>query len=138
MEEARPFPEAAAVLATWHEQGLAVVIASSSPRDELDAMLRLLDAGDAIDAATSADDVDRSKPHPDVLAAALDAGGVDPEHAVVVGDSVWDVRAAERAGLPAVGVETGGTCKADLLDAGAVEVHPQVGALRTIGRLLRR
>jgi HAD superfamily hydrolase (TIGR01549 family) len=138
MGEARAFPEAADVLRAWHEQGLAVVIASSSPRDELDAMLRLLDAGDAIDAVTSADDVDRSKPHPDVLAAALQAGSVDAERAVVVGDSVWDVHAARRAGLPAVGVETGGTAKADLLAAGAVEVHAEIGAFRSLERLVRR
>src|SRR4051794_39061937 len=130
MGEARVFPDAKAALVDWHERGLAVVIASSSPQDELDVMLRLLDAGDAIDAVTSADDVDRSKPHPDVLTAALEAGSVDARQAVVVGDSVWDVHAAARAGLVTVGVETGGTCAADLRAAGAVRVHAHVGELR--------
>jgi HAD superfamily hydrolase (TIGR01509 family) len=128
--EARVFPGAPEALAAWHERGLAVVIASSSPRDELDVMLDLLDAGDAIDAVTCADDVDRSKPHPDVFDAALRAGGVDGNRAVVVGDSVWDVHAARRSGLVTVAVESGGTCAADLRAAGAVRVHRSVDELR--------
>jgi HAD superfamily hydrolase (TIGR01509 family) len=132
MGEARVFPGAREALAAWHDHGLAVVIASSSPRDELDAMLELLDSDGAIDAVTSADDVDRSKPHPDVFAAALRTGGVDPGRAVVVGDSVWDVHAADRAGIPAIAVESGGTCAADLLAAGARTVYPGVGAMRDV------
>jgi HAD superfamily hydrolase (TIGR01509 family) len=127
--EARAFPGARDALAAWHERGLVVVIASSSPRDELEAMLELLAAGDAIDAVTSADDVDRSKPHPDVFAAALQAGRVDAARATVIGDSVWDVHAARRAGLVAIAVESGGVCAADLRAAGAVRVYPSVEAI---------
>jgi HAD superfamily hydrolase (TIGR01509 family) len=130
MDEARAFPGARDALIAWRNRGLVVVIASSSPRDELEAMLEVLDAGDAIDAVTSADDVDRSKPHPDVLQAALRAGRVDAARAVVVGDSIWDVYAARRAELPALAVESGGTCAADLRDAGAGGVYPGVGAMR--------
>jgi HAD superfamily hydrolase (TIGR01509 family) len=127
--EARVFPGVREALAAWHDAGLAVVIASSSPGDELEVMLELLDSHDAIDAVTSADDVDRTKPHPDVFAAALRAGGVDASRAIVVGDSVWDVHAAERAGLPAIAVESGGTCAADLEAAGARRVYPSVAAM---------
>jgi HAD superfamily hydrolase (TIGR01509 family) len=130
MDEARVFPGAREALAAWHDGGLAVVIASSSPRDELEAMLDLLDSSDVIDAVTSADDVDRSKPHPDVFAAALRAGAVDPARAVVVGDSVWDVHAADRTGIPSIAVESGGTCAADLRTAGASRVYPSVAAMR--------
>jgi HAD superfamily hydrolase (TIGR01509 family) len=128
--EARVLPGAAETLARWHDTGLVVVIASSSPRDELEVMLELLDAGDAIDAVTSADDVDQSKPHPDVFDAGLRAGGVDAQRAVVVGDSVWDVEAARRAGLVCLGVESGGVCAADLRAAGAVLVCRDVQAMR--------
>jgi len=122
--EARVLSGAPEALAGWHDAGLVVVIASSSPRDELEVMLDLLDAGDAIDAVTSADDVDQSKPHPDVFEAALEAGGVDVRRAVVVGDSVWDVKAAQRAGLLTIGVESGGVCAADLRAAGAGDGGP--------------
>jgi HAD superfamily hydrolase (TIGR01549 family) len=122
IDEARTFPGAHDALAGWRASGLTVVIASSSARDELDIMLGLLAAQDVIDAATSADDVDRSKPEPDVLDAALAAGGIDRPHAIVIGDSVWDAAAARRAGLPFVAVESGGTCARDLQAAGAVAV----------------
>jgi phosphoglycolate phosphatase-like HAD superfamily hydrolase len=122
IDEARPFPGATEALARWRDSGLTVVIASSSPRGELEAMLDLLAAGDIIDGATSADEVDRSKPEPDVLHAALAVGGIEHPHAVVVGDSVWDAAAAQGAGLPFVAVESGGTCERDLQAAGAVAV----------------
>jgi phosphoglycolate phosphatase-like HAD superfamily hydrolase len=73
--------------------------------------------------------VDRSKPAPDVLDAALAAGGLDRYQAVVVGDSIWAAAAARRAGLPFVGVESGGTCTRDLHAAGAVAVVHDVGDL---------
>ena len=129
MGEARVFPGARETLQRWHAEGLAVVLASSAPRDELEPMLALLDLDGVLDGVTSADDVDRSKPHPDVLHAALAAGGVDATQAVLVGDSVWDVEAARRAGLTTLAVETGGVCAADLLAAGAAQVFHDIGAM---------
>jgi HAD superfamily hydrolase (TIGR01509 family) len=129
MGEARVLPCAVERLREWHDAGLTVVLASSSPRDELEAMLGLLAAGDAIDAVTSADDVDRSKPHPDVFDAALEAGSIDAARAVVVGDSVWDVEAAVRADLAVVAVESGGVCAADLRAAGAADVFHDVSRI---------
>jgi HAD superfamily hydrolase (TIGR01509 family) len=120
--EARVLPGAQAALRAWHDAGLVVVVATSSPKEELKVMLELLDADAVIDAVTSADDVDQAKPHPDVFSAALEAGGLDSLTAVVVGDSVWDIEAARRAGLPAVGVESGGIAAADLRAAGASDV----------------
>ena len=63
---------------------------------------------------TSADDVDRSKPHPDVFDAALRAGAIDRERAVAVGDSLWDVQAAGHAACRCWPLESGGTSAADL------------------------
>jgi HAD superfamily hydrolase (TIGR01509 family) len=130
LHEASVLPGAGEALAAWHRSGLVVVVATSSPREEVDAMLELLDADAAIDAVTTADDVDRSKPHPDVFSAALTAGGIDAGRAVVVGDSVWDVHAADRAGLPALCVETGGTGADELRAVGARGVYPDVGVMR--------
>ena len=103
IDEARPFPGAADLLRRVHDEGLAVVLASSAPVDELDAMIELLGVGDAIDATTSADDVDASKPEPDVFEAAARAGDIDLERCLVVGDSIWDIRAARAAGIGCVG-----------------------------------
>jgi beta-phosphoglucomutase-like phosphatase (HAD superfamily) len=60
----------------------------------------VLDAEDAIEGATSAGDVDQSKPAPDLVQVALGKAGVGPERAVFIGDTVWDVQACQRAGVP--------------------------------------
>ncbi|MCU1459574.1 MAG: HAD-superfamily hydrolase, subfamily variant 3 [Actinomycetia bacterium] len=126
MGEAKVFPGARELLRRLHDDGLTVVLASSAPGSELEAMMDLLDAGDAIDATTSSSDADRSKPAPDIFQAAMRAGNVDRERALVVGDSVWDVQAARAAGLACVGVESGGFSVHELADAGALHTYRDV------------
>lgn len=129
MGGARAFPGGADLLRRAHEAGLAVVIASSAPSDELEVMLELIGAGEAIDATTSADDATASKPDPDVFQAALDAGDIDPERCVVVGDSIWDVQAARAASLACVAVETGGFSAHELREEGALYVYRDVAEI---------
>ena len=129
MGDATPFPGAAELLRRIHASGPAVVLASSAPADELAAMRKLLGADDAIDAATTADDVESSKPAPDVFLTAMQASATDPERAFVVGDSIWDVQAARAAGLGCIGVETGGFSRHELSEEGAVEVYRDVAEL---------
>ncbi len=126
MGDVKPFPAAAELLAHVHQAGLAVVLATSSPSADLEVFEKLLAADDAIDARTTADDVEQSKPGPDVFLAALRAGSIDPGLALVVGDSVWDVEAARAAGLGCVAVETGGFSRHELGEAGAVHVYRDV------------
>jgi phosphoglycolate phosphatase-like HAD superfamily hydrolase len=90
---------------------------------------RAIDADDVIDALTHKDDVESSKPEPDIVRAALDKAGLTADGAVFVGDTVWDVEAARRAGLECVAVLSGGISAAELQDAGAVEVHRDVAQL---------
>lgn len=127
--DVRLLPGARELIRAVHDLGLAVVLASSSKEDELDFLRTLLDAEDWLSAATSSGDAEVSKPAPDIFAAALDRVGVAPERAIVVGDTVWDVQAADRAGLSTVGLLTGGTRGIELLGAGAVEVHEDPAAL---------
>ncbi|MDQ6947567.1 MAG: HAD-IA family hydrolase, partial [Actinomycetota bacterium] len=117
---------AAALLRQAHDAGLAVVLATSAPADELDAVRHVLDADDAIDAVTTSDDVEASKPAPDTFCAALRAGCVDSARALVIGDSVWDIQAARAAGLGCVAVESGGFSQHELSEAGAVHVYRDV------------
>lgn len=118
----RPLPGAAELLRGCSARGLQVVLASSASDEELSALKSVLDADDAIDAATSSSDAESGKPAPDILQAALDESGLAADHVVFVGDAVWDARAAEHAGVTFVGVTCGGTPAADLREAGAVEV----------------
>ena len=125
-DEARAFPGAADLLRALHDAGVAVVLATSSPDDELDPLLALLDVDGVLDGRTTADDVKRSKPEPDIVRAALEVGSVDPKRALLVGDSVWDVRAARAAGVGCVAVETGGFSVHELSEAGALHVYRDV------------
>ncbi|GGT20982.1 MULTISPECIES: HAD family hydrolase [Streptomyces] len=103
--------------------GWEVVLVTSASGAQLDALRRAMGADDAITAWTSADDVERGKPHPEPLQQALDLVGVGADRAVFVGDTVWDMRAAVRAGVARVGVLSGGIPAGDLRAAGAEAVY---------------
>jgi phosphoglycolate phosphatase-like HAD superfamily hydrolase len=94
-----------------------VVLASSADPQEFTVLRAVLDAEDAIDEATSASDVDQSKPAPDLVQVALGKAGVAPERAVFVGDTVWDVQACQSAGVPCIGLRSGGISTAELRPA---------------------
>ena len=120
----RAFPGAREVLARAKGEGTRVVLASSAKRHEVEYAIRLLDAAALLDGVTSADDVDRTKPFPDIFEAALaKARGVARGEAVVVGDSPWDAEGARRAGIAAVGVLCGGFAERDLRAAGCAAVY---------------
>jgi HAD superfamily hydrolase (TIGR01509 family) len=119
----RPLPGAADLLRACHRHGLRVVLASSADPAELDVLMAALGADGAVDEATSAGDVDQSKPAPDLVQVALDKVGLRPAEAVFVGDAVWDAQACQRAGVGCVGVLSGGVSQAELLEAGAVRVY---------------
>lgn len=127
--EVRVFPGASGLIRRCHEAGLAVVLASSSPSDELEELRGRLDVDDCLDAATNADDAEHSKPAPDIFLAAMESGGVDPARGLVVGDSIWDIQAARRAGVGCVAVETGGFSQHELSEEGARHVYRDVEEL---------
>jgi HAD superfamily hydrolase (TIGR01509 family) len=129
LPDARVFPGGADLLRRVHGSGLAVVLATSSPADELDHLRQLIDADDAIDSQTTADDVRSSKPAPDVFRTAMEVAGVDPERALAVGDTNWDIEAARAAGIGCVAVESGGFSQHELSEAGALQVYRDVGEL---------
>jgi HAD superfamily hydrolase (TIGR01509 family) len=129
LPEVRPLPGVADLLRAMRADGAAVVLATSSPADLLASMRALLDADGWIDDEVTADDVDRAKPEPDVFAAALAKTGRAAAEALVVGDAVWDVRSAKRAGIRCIGLESGGFSRAELLAEGAVAVYEHPGDL---------
>jgi len=127
--EIRPFADAASLLRAVKERGATVVLASSSEQEDVDALLAAIDADDAIAEVTSAGDVSNAKPSPEVFQMAMDKAGLDPASTVAVGDTVWDVEAAARAGLRCVCVLSGGIGQAELDAAGALAVYPDVSTL---------
>jgi HAD superfamily hydrolase (TIGR01549 family) len=130
LPQVRPFPEVRALFERIREAGLAIALASSGKRSEVDHYTDILEIGDLIDVATSSDDADRSKPHPDIFEAALGKlGGLAPDAIMVVGDTPYDAEAAAKAGLRTIGLLCGGFPESDLRAAGCVAIYQSPRAL---------
>jgi HAD superfamily hydrolase (TIGR01549 family) len=125
--EVAPLPRARDLIVVLKERGHAVVLASSAKSEEVDHYLDLLAARQLVDGWTTSADVEKTKPDPDLVAAAKDkAGGGE---AVMLGDSTWDCIAAKRCGVPTVGLLTGGFSREELRDAGAACVYDSIADL---------
>jgi HAD superfamily hydrolase (TIGR01509 family) len=120
----RPFPGVPALFRRLREDGRRIVLASSARREEVDALIDVAGVRGLFEAATSADDVERSKPHPDVFEAALDRlGAVDLREVVAVGDTPYDAEAAGKLGVATIGLLSGGWSEMDLVEAGCIEIY---------------
>ncbi|MGY1723837.1 HAD family hydrolase [Blastococcus sp. SYSU DS0533] len=130
IDEVAPLPGARHLLTALGDRGHRVVLASSGKAKHVDHFLDLLGARDLAEAWTTSEDVESSKPAPDLLQVALQKLG-EPVDApsVVVGDSVFDVEAAANAGMPALVVRSGGFGDDELRGAGAVDVFDTPGDL---------
>lgn len=115
-------PGARPLLQRVADTDLQVVLATSAPDNELALLRSTLDCDGLVSAITSSQDVEEAKPRPDIVEVALDKAGVTATAAVFVGDTVWDVEAAKRAGVACVGVLSGGVSRGELDDAGAAAV----------------
>ncbi len=121
IDEIAPLPGARDLLVALRERDHPIVLASSGKSQHVDAYLDVLDVRDLADAWTTSDDVEASKPAPDLLQVALAKLG-EPADAdsVMIGDSPWDVAAATNAGMPALVVRSGGFGDEELREAGAL------------------
>jgi HAD superfamily hydrolase (TIGR01549 family) len=126
--EVQALDEAHELIEDLKNREVPVVLASSSPQEELDHYLDLLDARELADAWTTKDDVDATKPAPDLVLAALEKAG--SREAVMVGDTKWDIESARKAGIETACVLTGGWSMQELRDAGAAAVFESVAELR--------
>lgn len=119
----KPLPGTRRLLDLVAATGLQVVLATSAPEDELALLRKVLDQDEIVSAVTSSGDVDTAKPKPDIVEVALQRADVGADSAVFVGDSIWDIQAAARAGVECIGVESGGVDRLRLQDEGAVAVY---------------
>jgi HAD superfamily hydrolase (TIGR01509 family) len=124
MHRVRAFPAVRALFERLREAGQRAVLASSGKAAEVERYVEIAGIGDLVEAATSADDAERSKPFPDIFQAALaKLAPLRAEEAVVVGDTPYDAEAARGAGLACVGVLCGGFPGEALREAGCVAVY---------------
>jgi len=139
LDEIAPLPGARDLLVAIKERGHRLVLASSGQQRHVDFALDLLDARDIADEWTSSADAEKTKPAPDLLQVALKKLRVSPDaRSVLIGDSVFDVEAAKRAGMPAVAVRSGGFGNDELREAGAVAIVDTPGDIAADLSLLDR
>jgi len=138
-----PFHQVPELIRTCAERGIKVVYCTSGAPEDIDDFRQKIGCDDVISGVVNSSDVEQSKPAPDIVRAALDAVGVAPENAVMLGDTVYDVRAADAAGVACIGLMCGGIGERELQEAGAVAVYGNPSDLlqdleqSPVGRLLR-
>jgi HAD superfamily hydrolase (TIGR01549 family) len=122
LPERRPLPGAVDLLRHLVDLGVPYGIATSGRRPEIDASLDALGVGDDV-TVVDRGEVMRAKPEPDLFLACQERMGVEIRDVTVVGDAVWDLLAARRAGMLSVGLLTGGYGEDELAQAGAFRVY---------------
>ena len=124
LPRAVPFPGVRPLFERLWGDGISIVLASSAGQEEVDFHLALIGASDLVAAVTTRDDVESSKPCPDIFEAALaKLPGISADRALVVGDTPWDAKAAARAGLRMIGFRSGGFPEAELIAAGVMALY---------------
>jgi HAD superfamily hydrolase (TIGR01549 family) len=125
----RPFSGVPDLLRRVRDAGLRVAIASSAKKDELDKYLEIARIVDLVDARTSSEDAEESKPAPDIFKVALKKLQISGADAVAIGDTPYDAEAAGKAGIATIGVLCGGFTEDSLRQAGCADVYPGPAAL---------
>ncbi len=130
LDRAQPFPGASSLLRRVHQAGRKVVLASSAPKTELERYMDVLGVRDLVSRTTTADDVENTKPAPDILSVALKTlAPLTAEEVIMVGDTPYDAMAADRCGVATIGLRSGGFSDAALTEAGAVAIFDDVASL---------
>ena len=128
LPERRPLPGAVDLLRRLRDAGVPHGIATSGRRPEIDASLDALGVpADMV--VVERGDVARAKPEPDLFLACQERLGVEIRDVTVVGDAVWDLLAARRAGMLSVGLLTGGYGEEELARAGAFRIYRDAAEL---------
>nr|WP_276510217.1 HAD family hydrolase [Longimicrobium terrae] len=120
----KPFPHAADLLRRFGDEGLTLVVATSASKTDMKGLLKQGGLEKLMDEKTSSSDADASKPDPDIVQAALKRGGCEPGEALMLGDTPYDIEAANKAGVRCIALTCGGWREDELKDAVAVYRDP--------------
>jgi HAD superfamily hydrolase (TIGR01549 family) len=124
LSQVRAFPQVRELFERIRQDGLRIALASSAKKDELKTYKEIARITDLVEEETSADDADKSKPHPDIFEAALAAlGDVEADEAIIIGDTPYDAEAAGKIKLRTIGVLCGGFPEAELRAAGCTDIY---------------
>ena len=125
----KPFSAVPELLERVRGTGLAIAVASSAKQDELDEYLEIAKIKHLVDAATTSDDAERSKPSPDIFQCALDKLGISATNAVAIGDTPYDAEAAGKIGIETIGFLCGGFSEESLRAGGCASIYQSPSAL---------
>jgi HAD superfamily hydrolase (TIGR01549 family) len=124
MPRVRSFPGVRELFQKIRSQGLKIALASSAKKDQLKKLKQIAEIDDLVDCETSSDDIESSKPDPDVFHAAVEClHSIKPEEAIAVGDTPYDATASRKAGVRCIGVLCGGFPQDDLRAAGCIAIY---------------
>ncbi len=124
LPKTKPFPKVRELVERIKKDGKKIVLASSATDEEVEFFKKVMNIADLLEAETTSDDAEESKPEPDIFEAALKKiGNPDASKCVVVGDTPYDAIAAGKINLPTIGVLSGGFPESSLTDAGCVEIY---------------
>ncbi len=129
LSQVKPMPRVRELLLRLRDAGIRLSLASSASKEDLLVYKKIAQMEDLIEEESSADDADRTKPHPDIFEATLKRLGLKPHEVLALGDTPYDAEAAGHAGIWTIGVTTGGWTRKELLAEGCVEVYEDVGDL---------
>lgn len=131
LPKVKAFPKVRQLFERLRGDNKLISLASSAKKDELERYKEIAQIGDLIDSETSSDDVEKSKPCPDVFNVALNQLEIDPENVAVVGDTPYDAEAARKARLKSIGVLCGGWTQSQLQRAGCIAIYRDPADLLT-------
>jgi HAD superfamily hydrolase (TIGR01509 family) len=120
----RPFAAVPELVQALRDRGMKIAVGSSAKKDELKVYMDLAGIAELVDVTVSSEDVDQSKPAPDVFEVALQKLDVGADQAIVIGDSPYDAEAAAKTGIRSIGVLSGAFPEQSLRDAGCIAVYP--------------
>lgn len=124
MKLIRPLSMVPELFRRIRELDIKIVLASSAKRDEVQEYEKLLQIEGLVEHETSADDAERSKPHPDIFVAAMKRLGNPPaEQVLAVGDTPYDAQATAGISVACIGVTSGGWSREELCAAGCIQVY---------------
>jgi HAD superfamily hydrolase (TIGR01549 family) len=122
-EKCIPFHDVPELIRACADRGVRVVYCTSGAPEDIEDFREKIGCDDVVAGSVNSSDVEQSKPAPDIVRAALDEVGVAPENAVMIGDTVYDIRAAKAAGVECIGLMCGGIGERELREAGAAAVY---------------
>lgn len=118
------FPGARELVEAFRRAGLRCVVASSASPEELEPLLAIAGVGELFDHAIKPDEIEGSKPEPDIVYAALQWSKTKPQNALMIGDTSYDVEAAHRAVVRCIALRCGGSPTQALAEADAIFDNP--------------